>query len=47
MAGRLTLAKSVINTIGVFQMQVQKLPVSVHKEQDRYVRKCYGENQAL
>lgn len=38
--GRLTLAKSVINTMGVFTMQVQQRPTSVHKKLDNYVKRC-------
>lgn len=34
-AGRLTLAKSVINTMGVFQMQVRRPSTSVHKALSR------------
>lgn len=40
LVGRLTLAKLVINSTGVFQTQVQRLPVSKHKELDWYVRRC-------
>lgn len=36
----LTLAKSVINTMDVFQKQVQKMPSRVLKELDRAVRHC-------
>lgn len=43
-AGRLTLAKSVINGMSTFQMQVQKLPMSVLKELDKCVHRCvWGE----
>lgn len=43
-AGRITLTKSVINSMGVFQMQVQKMPAGVHKALDKYVGKCvWGE----
>lgn len=48
LAGRLTLAKSVINSMGVFQMQVHRLPASVHKELDKYVRRCvWGELESV
>lgn len=40
-AGFLTLAKSAINTMGVFQMPVQRLPVIIHKELDTYARSCF------
>lgn len=47
-AGRLTLAKSVINRMSIFQMQVHKLPAGVHKELDRYVRRCmWGESNGV
>lgn len=36
-SGRFTLAKLVINTMGELP---QKLPASMHKELDRYVRRC-------
>lgn len=37
-AGRLTLAKTVINGMGSFQMQALKLPSRVHKQLDKLVR---------
>lgn len=39
-AGRITLTKSVLNAIPTFQMQLQKLPASVHKEMGRMSREC-------
>lgn len=39
-AGRITLAQTVINSMVVYQMQFQKLLVSVHKELDKSVRRC-------
>lgn len=46
LAGRLTLAKSVINSMGVFQMQVQRLPTYAHKKLDSYVKSCvWGDSE--
>lgn len=43
-AGRPTLAKSVINSMGVFQMQVRRMPTGVHRALDRCVRGCVWGN---
>lgn len=40
MAGRITLAKSVINNIPVFHMQVERLSAWVHKVLDKMTRRC-------
>lgn len=43
-AGQIVLAKTVINTIPVFFMQLESFPTKVHKEIDKIVRKCvWGE----
>lgn len=43
-AGRVTLAKSVLNSMGKFQMQFQRLPSRVHRKLDKNVRQCvWGE----
>lgn len=39
-AGRITLAKSVLNNILIFFMQLEKLPSRIHKEINRLVRRC-------
>lgn len=39
-AGRLTLARSVLGGIGIFQMQIQQMPTCFHKEMDKYMRQC-------
>lgn len=39
-AGRLTLAKSVLDSLPVFEMQMEHLPDWVHKELDKAVRRC-------
>lgn len=39
-AGRLTLAKSVLASLPIFQMQLEKLPAWVHKNLDKAVRSC-------
>lgn len=39
-AGRLTLAKSIISSMGVFQMQLQKMKKRTHKELDKAIRQC-------
>lgn len=36
-AGRITLAKSVLNSVPVFFMQLERLPVKIHKEIDNLV----------
>lgn len=46
-AGRLTLAMAVINNIGVFYMQAQRLSTKTHKEIDRAVRQCIWGSSAL
>lgn len=43
-AGRITLAKSVMNSIPIFYMQLEKLPSELNKEIDRAIRRCvWGE----
>src|SRR3954467_9520345 len=39
-AGRLTLARSVLSSLPIFQMQIEKLPGWVHKALDKAVRSC-------
>lgn len=39
-AGRITLAKSVLNSITIFSMQLEKFPTYVHKEIDKLVQRC-------
>lgn len=47
-AGKLTLAKSVINGMSIFQMLVHRLPLGVHKKLDMYVRLvCVGSQMGL
>lgn len=43
-AGRVTLAKSVLSSVLVFNMQLGKLPSRVHKEIDRFERRCVWGN---
>lgn len=43
-AGRLTLAQSVLTSLPIFQMQLEKLPTWVHKALDRAVRCCLWED---
>lgn len=44
-AGRLTLAQSVLGSISIFHMQMEKLPTWVHKDLDRAMRRCvWGKN---
>lgn len=44
-AGRLTLAQSVLGSLPVFQMQMEKLPNWVHNEIDKATRRCiWGKN---
>lgn len=38
--GRITLAKIAHNTVPVFYMQLERLPVKIRKEVDKLVRKC-------
>lgn len=43
-ARRVTLVKSVLNSIPMFYMQLEKFPANVHKEIDKMVRRCvWGE----
>lgn len=39
-AGRITLAQTVLNTVFIYHMQVQRLPATVHKALDKYVCQC-------
>lgn len=39
-AGRLTLAQSVLGSIPIFHMQMERLPSWVHKDLDRAMRRC-------
>lgn len=39
-AVRITMAKSVLNSIPIFHMQLEKMPTCVHKELNKAVRKC-------
>lgn len=39
-AGRIMLAKSVMSSLPIFQMQLERLPTWVHKALDRAVRNC-------
>lgn len=39
-AGRITIARSVLNALPVFQMQPEKLPAHFHKKLDRLCRSC-------
>lgn len=39
-AGRLTLAKTVVNSMATFEMQTTKLLAGVHKELDKTMRYC-------
>lgn len=44
--GRITLDQSVLNSMAIFQMQLQWLPSRVHKELDRIVKSCiWGERE--
>lgn len=38
--GRVTLAKTMVNSMAIFGMQATKLPAGVHKELDKAVRCC-------
>lgn len=39
-AGRLTLAQSVLWSLPIFNMQLERLSVWVHKDLDRTMRRC-------
>lgn len=43
-AARLTLAQSVVGSLPIFNMQVERLPCWVHRELDRAMRKCVWGN---
>lgn len=40
--GRMTFAKTVINNMSIFYMQLYKLPTAIHKEVDRCVKMRLG-----
>lgn len=44
-AGRLTLAQTVIGSIPIFNMQLERLPNWVHKYLDKAARKCVWGDQ--
>lgn len=39
-AGGLTLAQSILGSLPIFHMQLERLPAWVHRELDKAMRKC-------
>lgn len=39
-AGQITLAQSMLSSMSVFHMQLQKLPSRIYKESDKSVKQC-------